>query len=72
MYGMNTRLTARQQFDRDLQRAVSAGSMTVSEFLERKASQTKSSESGVDDGYTRVTGAFVFIVSNIVIQYCNK
>ncbi|XP_025097757.1 zinc finger with UFM1-specific peptidase domain protein-like [Pomacea canaliculata] len=55
-YGMNTRLTARQQFDRDLERAVSAGSMTVSEFLERKASQTKSSQSGVDDGYTRVTG----------------
>ncbi|KAL8573581.1 hypothetical protein ACOMHN_047851 [Nucella lapillus] len=55
-YGMDNSMTARQQFDQDLEQAVTKGKITTSEFHCQKVARTQSRLSGVDDASTQMTG----------------
>ncbi|XP_076467361.1 uncharacterized protein LOC143298355 isoform X2 [Babylonia areolata] len=54
--GMDNSMTARQQFDRDLERAAIKGQITTSQFHAKKVAHAQSSRSGVDDSSTLTAG----------------
>lgn len=55
-FGMDTSMTAKQQFERNLEKAVTSGQLTVVQAHDQKVQQTLSDQSGVDDGSTCVVG----------------
>ena len=62
---MDNTMTAKQQFEWDLEHAVSKGKMTTREFHQKKVVQAQSSHSGVDDGSTQVPGVLMFNCSGL-------
>ena len=53
-------MTAKQQFEQDLEQAVSKGKITTRQFHQKKVIQAQSNRSGVDDGSTQVPGTSMF------------
>ncbi|KAK7494503.1 hypothetical protein BaRGS_00014156 [Batillaria attramentaria] len=67
-FGMDTSVTAKQQFDANLEKAVSKGQMSAAEFHQKKAQQALSDQSGVDDGSTQVAG----IIEKLQLYYSGR
>ena len=62
LYGMNSKSNYKKQAERNLERAVAQGQMTVSDYYTKKAEVQTSNVGGVDDGHSCTKGNLLQIL----------
>ena len=56
MYGMNSKSDFNKQSEKNMERAVTNGQMSISDYYNRKTELQQASISGVDDGHSCTKG----------------